>query len=99
MRKAFKTQVEINGGRLAVLFFYQVNSFRQPPLLQPLAGGGIKCFFEIALKGSQASAGEPGKLFDRYIEMKIAEHKLFQVDLIRLRKVEQECAQRGHGMQ
>lgn len=99
MRKAFKAEVEVYGGGFTVLVFDEAASFSKAFILQPLAGGHGKRFLKIALKASQAAPGELRKLFDRQVKMKIAQHKLFEVNFMRFRKVEQKVAQGRHGQQ
>src|ERR1700754_2655364 len=99
VREAFEPQVEVDGGGLFVLFFYEMAGFRQASFLQPLAGGHVECLLKVALEGGKASAGELGKSFNGDIEMKIAEHELFEIDLVRFRKVEKEFFECGQDMQ
>jgi hypothetical protein len=99
VREAFKTQVEVNGGWSFVFGFYKMAGFRQPFFLQPVPGRHAECFLEVALKPGKASPRELRKFFDGEIEMKIAKHEFFQVNLIRFGKVEQKVPELGHNMQ
>lgn len=99
MREAFEAEVEVNGGGFAVLVFDEAAGFGKAFILQPLAGCHGKRFLKVALKAGQAAPGKLRKLFDRQVKMKIAQHKLFEVNFMRFRKVEQKVAQGRHGQQ
>lgn len=99
MGEAFKTQVQVDVRGLSVFFLYEMACFRKPGFVQPLAWGGAKDLFKIALKTRQAPAGELGKLFHRHVEAVVAAHKFFQVYLVRFGKIKQQVTKLGHGMQ
>lgn len=99
MGEALKSQVEVECRGLLVLFFDKMACFRQPSFQQPLSRWHLEYFLEIPLKPRQASPGEMRKLFNRNIEMKIAEHESLQINLVGLRKVEQKSTQPWHSVQ
>ena len=90
VRQAFKPQVEVDSGRFLMFVLYQVAGFVQPFVLQPVTGRSAESFLKVAFKTGQAAPGELCKFFDRHVEPVIAEHKLFQVYLVRLAKIKQK---------
>ena len=87
MRQAFKAQIQVNGRRFLVLGLNEVFGFVQALVLQPLAGWRMKGLLKIAFETGKAAAGELGKLFYRDVEVIIAYHEPFQVDLMGFGKI------------
>lgn len=99
MRKTLKPKVEIDGRRLLILSLYEMPRLRQPLFLQPLPRRHREGLLKIPLEPRKTPARELRKFFHRDIEMKIAEHKFLQIDLMRFRKIEKEFPERGLNMQ
>ncbi len=79
MREAFKAHLLVYIRGAPALFLHEVVSFFQAPLLEPAAGCCMEYFFEISFKGGQASARQPRKPFQLYIEAEMLFHKSSQV--------------------
>lgn len=83
VRQAFEAQVKIDRRCFLLLIFDQVFSFCQASVLQPLPWWYAEGLLKIAFKTSEAAAGQLGEFLYRDIELVVAAHEPFQIDLMR----------------